>query len=199
MSQLLSNTDAKTAAKLIQEGKVVVYPTETSYGLGALASNAASVHRLIQIKRQPPKKPISVLVSSVKMARKYVYLNATTRRLLRAFGGKKPLTLICPKKPGALKALPGTTLAIRISSHPFARALLRYAKEPITATSANIHGETELFDSTQVLKTFENRIDAAVNAGRLPSKKPSTIFDCTTRQIIRKGPVSGKEIRKAMR
>ena len=110
-----------------------------------------------------------------------------------------PLTLICEKKKDMLKHLPGSTLAWRISSNKFAFSLSQYCSFPVTATSANIHGFPDTYDSNELRKIFSGKIDAIIDAGKLPEKIPSTIYDCVNGKILREGSIKEKEIKSLER
>jgi L-threonylcarbamoyladenylate synthase len=189
---------AKLAASMLKLGKIIVYPTETSYGMACIASKPELVKKLASKKKQPLNKPISVLVSSKKMIKENFELNKTAKKLIHNFF-PGPLTLICKKKKNKLKGLPQKKIAFRISSNEFAFNLTKYCNEPITATSANFHGKGDVYDSIELIKLFSNKIDCICDAGKIPKIKPSTIFDCEEKKILREGTIKEKEIKKVLK
>src|SRR5580693_7442497 len=132
------------AVRALRGGGLAVVPTDTLYGLSARADDEAAVQRLASVKRRPAGLPISVMVSSTEEIEGIADLSEMARGFVRrTLPG--PVTLIVPTRPGApiAPALlhPNGTLGIRVPDHPVARELARRAG-PITATSANRHGET---------------------------------------------------------
>ncbi|MBN2127834.1 MAG: threonylcarbamoyl-AMP synthase [Candidatus Diapherotrites archaeon] len=188
----------KLASSMLKAGKIIAYPTETSYGLACLASNPQLVKKLAKIKKQPLNKPISVLVSSKKMIKENFELNETARKLIHNFF-PGALTLICKKKKGKIKGLKQEKIAFRISSNEFAFLLTKFCGEPITATSANIHGNKDNYDSVKLIELFANKIDCICDAGKIPEIKPSTIYDCKEKKILREGNITKKQIEKVLK
>ncbi len=188
---------AKKAAEIILNKGIIAYPTETSYGLGCLTSDLKLIKKLARVKKQPLKKPISVLVSTKKMIKENFKTNQTTKKLIHKFF-PGALTLISEKKKNKMNGLIQDKIAFRISSNKFAFYLTKFVGEPITATSANIHGEPNIYDFKKLFKVFNNKINCVCDAGKLAKIKPSTIFDCETKTLIRKGPIKEKEIEKVL-
>jgi len=181
----------KEAAKLIKEGKVIIYPTETSYAIGADATNVEAVEKVREIKNRPAEKPISVVVDSLKTMKWYAELDFSSMRLADAFM-PGPLTLVVKKKPTLPKDLSGDTVAFRVSRHPFTQQLCSEAGLPITATSANISGEEAIFE-VNTEEEIIGKVDAVFDSGKLPETLPSTIYNAVERKVIREGVIS-KEI-----
>jgi L-threonylcarbamoyladenylate synthase len=177
----------------LSKGNSIVFPTETSYGLGADATNARAVEKVIAIKKQPAHKEISVIVDSLETIQKYGEISTETEKLIKhSFPG--PITFIIPKKDGALNALPGNTVAFRIPPHGIAFELaLRFGK-PITATSANLHGKPPIYTGREAIETFTGAVDLIIDAGILPHNHPSTLFDITHKKVVREGTVTEEEI-----
>src|SRR6476619_2546701 len=131
------------AAEALAKGEIVAFPTETVYGLGANALNAAAVAKVFAAKDRPRFNPLIVHVLGGVEAEAYAVINDTARKLMRAFW-PGPLSLVLPRKSGcAIAALVSAgldTIALRAPSHPVARALLEAARLPIAAPSANRSG-----------------------------------------------------------
>ena len=164
-------------AALRQPGGVVLYPTETVYGLGGLAGDSLSRRRIAEMKGVESTGLI-VLVNEVPS-----WLQGLGRELALAFW-PGPLTLVVDAPPAfasAARAEDGS-VAIRSSSHPLARALVA-ATGPLTSTSANRHGEPPLLRA----EGSDLGADAVVDGGVLPSSPPSTIVDARTGTVLRRG------------
>jgi len=185
-------------AKVIEGGGIVVYPTETSYGIATNATNATAVKKLRYI-RKPSGKPMSVIVSSIEVMRNYGTITKEIESLVKKFM-PGPLTIITNKKETIPDVLNKKEIAFRISSHPIAFMLAEYAGVPITAASANPEGLPPAFDVKTAVKYFGGKIEIIIDAGKLKERKPSTIVDMKDKpKIIRKGEISLKKINDAIK
>jgi L-threonylcarbamoyladenylate synthase len=186
-------------AKIIESGGIVVYPTETSYGIGTNAVDVAAVKRLRAI-RKPSSNPISIIVSSVEMMRKYGVITKQIESLAKKFM-PGPLTIITNKKETIPKILNKNEIAFRISSHPVAAMIAEYSDVPITAASANPEGLPPAFEVKKVMEYFGGKVDVVVDSGKLKKTKASTMVDMKAREpkLIRKGPVSFSKIKRAIK
>ncbi|MDD5163882.1 MAG: L-threonylcarbamoyladenylate synthase [Candidatus ainarchaeum sp.] len=184
------------ALETLRKGKVIIFPTETSYGIGADALNEKAVEKVHKAKKQPNSKPISVIIADLKQAGKIVKLNNETRVLAKKFF-PGPLTIIAPEKK-VPKNLAKNGIAFRVPANKFARELCRAFGKPITATSANLHGEPAIFDSKELIEKFSDGVDLIIDAGMLPQKKASTIYCTINHKILREGKITKKEIEKAL-
>jgi L-threonylcarbamoyladenylate synthase len=185
------------AVRALRGGGLAVVPTDTLYGLSARADDEAAVQRLASVKRRPAGLPISVMVSSTEEIEGIADLSEMARGFVRrTLPG--PVTLIVPTRPGApiAPALlhPNGTLGIRVPDHPVARELARRAG-PITATSANRHGETPGRTLVEIRRALGRDVAAYVNLGPLPSGRPSELIDLTgdqPRRLQRPVPPRGR-------
>jgi len=189
------------AVKIISEGGIVAFPTESFYGLGVDATNTDAVENLFKIKKRDPNLPILVLISSLKNLPQYVsFIPSSAKRLGGKFwpGG---LTMVFQASPVLSSALTSSTgkVGIRISSHPVANAISKSLNVPITATSANISGMPPCVKADQVVEWFNNAVDLILDGGETQGKYPSTILDVTINPplIIREGMVKAEEIIKS--
>lgn len=182
----------RAAVNALKKGGIVIYPTETSYGIGADATKSNAIRKIFRLKARENGKPISIIISSLAMAKKYAFIDALSRKLIKQFM-PGPLTLISKKK-NLPDILSKNTIAWRIPSHPFALALVKKSGRPITATSANLSGKRQLYRIKEVAKTFSGCVDLIIDAGNLPRRSPSTVFDTINQKILRKGPVKEKGI-----
>ena len=185
-------------AKIIESGGIVVYPTETSYGIGTNAVNAAAVKRLRAI-RKPSGKPISIIVSGIEMMRKYGVMTKKIETLVEKFM-PGPLTIIANKRDTIPKILNKTGIAFRISSNPVAAIIAEYSDVPVTAASANPEGKPPAFDVKKVMEYFDGEVDAVVDSGRLKKTKASTMVDMKGREpkLVRAGLISFKKIKSSL-
>ena len=181
------------AAAVLLQGGLVIYPTETVYGLGCLASNQAAVSRLLKVKNRPAGKAVSVLVANIDAARELVEIDAPAQQVFERFL-PGPVTVVCKDKGVVDSRLASEfgTLGIRISSHSFPQALAERVG-PITATSANPAGKARPYDPEHFLQQFSDEqlanIDLFVDAGKLPKREPSTVIDTTgpVQTVLRAG------------
>lgn len=168
------------AARALADGKLVVYPTDTVYGLAADATNASAVDAVFQLKQRPRDQPLSILVSDLEMLFKWTRTTPEQDKLLSAclFG---PYTFVLrPVKP--LPVSQGN-IGFRLPSHwccGIAKALGR----PITATSANIHGQQTPKTIQELEKLFGDKVALYIDAGSLTGK-PSKVVDLTTGKTLR--------------
>ncbi|MEM7813885.1 MAG: L-threonylcarbamoyladenylate synthase [Candidatus Aenigmatarchaeota archaeon] len=180
------------ALAALRRGGTIIYPTETSYGIGADWTNARACSRVYRIKQRPKEKLLSAIVGSSHIAKKYVTLDAAALRLVKRFM-PGPLTLVSPTKGGK------QSLAWRIPGHWLALELAKRFGKPIVATSANISGQPPLHKFEDVKRTFYGKVDVIIDARNLPRRTPSTIYDVSTGKVLRKGPISKAAILAALR
>jgi len=177
------------AVKILKSGGLVIYPTETVYGIGADSTNPEAVKKLSEYKSRPFGKPYSVAVSDQKMAVDYVVLNETAKKLYRQFL-PGPLTVISKGKHLTAAGVESETgsLGIRISSHPLAKQIVKSLDRPVTATSANEAYKKKPYQISDILNNISDKkkklIDLIVDAGRLPKREPSTVIDTTMDDLV---------------
>ncbi|HBL39323.1 TPA: threonylcarbamoyl-AMP synthase [Candidatus Uhrbacteria bacterium] len=189
----ISKESIKEAIEALRHGGVVVFPTETSYGLSADATNARAVARVARLKGRPSEKTFPLIVSSTAMADRYAHLRCLGHRLAKKFW-PGPLTLVVEarKNVGLARGIVARdgTVALRVSSNETARALARGLGRPIVSTSANRAGEPPAYDALDVTL----KADFILDDGRLPRRKPSTIVHVVQGKIevLRQGSVDPK-------
>jgi L-threonylcarbamoyladenylate synthase len=166
------------AARTLSEGGLVAFPTETVYGLGADATNAAAIARLYQAKGRPAFNPLIAHVGDLAAAREIGRFDAAATRLAVAFW-PGPLTLVLPKTEHCAVADLATagldTVAIRIPAHRIARDILRALGRPVVAPSANLSGHVSPTTAAHVQSDLEGRIDLIVDGGAVAVGVESTI------------------------
>lgn len=186
----------KEAARIIKNGGLVIFPTETVYGLGADAFNPAAVAKIFKVKGRPGKKPLIVHVSkksTIDVVAKDIPREA--RVLVKKFW-PGPLTLVLKRK----KIVPdvvtggGETVAVRMPAHKVTLAFIR-AAGPIAAPSANFTGDPPPRSVKEIPKALLGKVDLVLDAGRTPVGVPSTVLDltCTPFKIVRQGIISKKK------
>ena len=190
---------AKEAARVLERGGVIVYPTDTVYGLGANALNGAAVRRVFAIKGRFTTKPLPVAVARIAMARRIAIVSKSTGRFLaKIWPGAVTVILPCRRKL-SLAVGGSNSIGVRQPDHLFTRALFAHINFPITATSANIAGKASANDIQSFLRQFtgkKHKPDLIIDGGKLPRRKPSTVIDLTKEKpaVVRKGAVSVKKI-----
>src|SRR5262245_12775603 len=186
------------AADVLRRGGLVVFPTETVYGLGAHARDREAVERIFAAKGRPANNPLIVHAADESAARALAqtWPEAAARLAQRFWPG--PLTLVVPKSDGVPDVVTagGPTVALRVPAHPVALALLREAGIPLAAPSANRSTRLSPTRAEHVLRGLEGRIDMLLDAGPTPGGIESTVLDVTTSppRLLRPGLVTPREI-----
>jgi len=196
---LPASSDAiRRASKLLQEGKLVVFPTETVYGLGANALDPAAVQRIFTAKGRPNNNPIIVHIADATLAPTVVTSWPEKARVLAERFWPGPLTLILPKRPEVPDAVTAglPNVGIRVPSHPVALALLREAQIPIAAPSANRSTELSPTTAEHVVKSLDSMVDLILDDGQCPGGIESTVLDLTSNppRILRPGMVTQADL-----
>lgn len=201
-TQKYSKSDLSTIVSVLKKNGLIVYPTETFYGLGANCFSAEAVKKIFVLKKRDRTKPLPVVISDRRM------LDSVVREIppvaepfiKRYWPG--PLTLIFPANPLLPDELLGTTksIGVRLPAHEGLRDLVNNAGFPITATSANISGEKGLSDPKKVFNTFVGKVDCIVDGGKTKGGHPSTVIDLTSPvpRILRKGAIPASELQKRL-
>jgi len=190
------------AARCLSEGGLVAFPTETVYGLGADATNAAAIADLYQSKGRPSFNPLIVHVGDLAAARQIARFDAQALKLAERFW-PGPLTLVLPKSEACRIAELATagldTVAIRIPSHPLARAILDAFGGPVVAPSANLSGHVSPTTAAHVESDLAGRIDLIVDGGPVTVGVESTIVGCFDEpMLLRPGGLPREEIERAL-
>ena len=183
------------AGKVLQVGGLVVYPTETLYGLGANIMSAGSIERVFETKGRFRKKPVSIMFRDVEQARKYARFNDVANKLAD-FLLPGPLTMVLPAKIPMGEMFGDEKIAVRVSTNKVVNAIMQKVKFPITATSANISGKADPISAQDAADQIGDKVDIILDAGSTGSIKPSTVIqiDEDGVKIIREGAVPKKRI-----
>lgn len=188
------------ALAALRRGGVVVFPTETFYGLGADALDERAVERVAALKGRNPDSPIAVIIAGREMLPEIVdEVPAVADELIRRFW-PGPLTLVLPAKQGLPAALLNRDgkIGARVSSHPAAARLARELGRPLTATSANRTGQAPALTIAEARDAFTAGVDFFFDGGALAGKTGSTVAEIVNNRlkIIREGAIGSKELEK---
>jgi len=177
----------------LKQGAIMVYPTETLYGLGCDAYNENAYNKLLEAKKRPSKKTMLLLISSLKMA---LNLANNKQKILRIIANQfwpGPLTVLIEAKPNVPPWITNeeNKIAFRISNNKFTQLLIKKLNSPIISTSANISGSKPSNTISEAIEQFSDKVDIYIDAGKLESP-PSTIIDISQlpAKIIREGLIT---------
>ena len=195
-TEIIPANEIKNALNILQSGGIIAFPTDTVYGLGALAFDADAINSIYIAKNRPIEKAIPILIGDLSDLDKVAsdIPNMALRFASRFWPG--PLTCIVPKKETLPLAVSATsTVAVRIPDHIDARALLR-AAGPMAVTSANISGGQNPSSAQEVYDQLSGRISLILDGGKTQGGIPSTLVDCTGEKplILREGLISLDEL-----
>lgn len=194
--------ELEEAFATLSDGGVVVFPTDTLYGLGADAFSLPALQRIFTIKGRPAELALPVLVAGLDQVES-VALPMTNRaqRLAERFW-PGPLTLVMRRSPGLPDLVTGgaDTVAVRMPAHRIPLALARRLGRPITGTSANLSGSPDLLDLDSIERQLGNLVDYIIRAGPAPEGTGSTVVDITGDEprLLREGAISLEEIMEAV-
>jgi L-threonylcarbamoyladenylate synthase len=201
-----SANDARTefdrAVQFLQAGELVAFPTDTVYGVGALAWNDAAVAKLYTAKLRPAEKAIPILLADPgDIALVAQALLPAALRVAKVFW-PGPLTIVVRKSAHVSDEVTSgsPTVAVRVPDHPLARDLIRAAGAPLATTSANLSGQPSPVTAQEVAAQLHGRIAMILDGGACPGGVASTVVDLTseTPVILRPGPITLNEILAAL-
>jgi len=191
----------RDAALAVRAGGVVVYPTETFYGLGCEPSSPEATRRVCELKERADR-PLPLICSDVKTARRVVEFNAAAERLAERFW-PGPLSLVLPSKVDypVWVTRKGATLAVRVPGHEVARRLASLCGGVIVSTSANKSGKEPPTTASGAVEQLGRSVDVVVDGGRTHGGEASTVLDLSGEElwILRAGPVKGEDLLRALR
>jgi L-threonylcarbamoyladenylate synthase len=188
----------RRAVEALRRGEVLVYPTDTIYGLGCRIDDDRAVRRIYEIKNRPAMEPLPVLLADPVQVDDYAReISPVARRLISRFW-PGPLTLVLRRSARipSVVAGGGDTVALRVPGHPLPRALVRELGVPIVGTSANSHGMPSPVTAQQAVFDLGDRVDMVLDGGRAPLGRESTVVDATgdLPRIIREGALPAPEM-----
>ena len=183
----------RRALEVLHSGGVVVYPTDTVYGVGCRIDHEAAVRRIYALKGREPTEPLPVLLADPAQLDEYGTAISAAARRLAALHWPGALTIIVRRSARipALVAGGGETIGLRVPGHPIPRALVRELGVPIVGTSANSHGAPSPLTIQQVVFDLGDRVDLVIDGGRVPLGRESTVIDATVDppRVLRHGAV----------
>jgi L-threonylcarbamoyladenylate synthase len=188
------------AIETLLSGGLVAFPTDTVYGVGALAFYGAAVESIYAAKNRPNEKAIPILLGDGSHLAKVTAEIPAMALTLAARFWPGPLTLVVPKHPNLPEAVSATaTVGVRVPDHPLARNLLCLAG-PMAVTSANLSGQPSPSTAQEVLDQLGGRIALILDGGKTPGGVPSTVVNCLGMEpaILREGPLSLDQILAAL-
>lgn len=199
--KISQETIISLSKKVLLDGGLIIYPTETTYGAGVLATSQDAVNKLLAYKSRREGKPLSIAVYNQKMAEKFVKLNTQAQKIYQQFL-PGPVTVIS-KDLGKLAqgvASEFGSLGIRIPDYPLILNLVKTLNQPITATSANASGKKRPYSIQDLLAGLSDKqkslIDLIIDAGTLPPNPPSIVIDTTlsTPVVMRNNQTQAQKI-----
>lgn len=192
------------AAGVLRSGGVILYPTDTLYGLGADAFSDGAVDRVYEIKGRDAAKAMHAVFANMQMVEEYAEVNDLARKLAEKFL-PGALTLVLKKKPGVEGGIARgmKTIGVRIPDNSFCIEVARTLGKPFTATSANIAGLSTRLKVDEILVQLDSnahKIDLVVDSGELPLRSPSTVVDVSAGvlNILRVGAIPRAELEHAI-
>jgi len=181
----------------VQDGRLIVYPTDTIYCIGASISDEKSLKKVFLAKKRPFDMPVAVCVSDMEMASTVAYLTPVVKKLIQQFM-PGPLIVLAERREGVSDLLTAgsRTVGFRIPDHAFALQLIRKCG-PITSASANLHSNASPVTVQQSMRELGENVDLYIDCGRTFYRKQSTIVDTTVEgcPVVRRGPIPEEEIR----
>ena len=184
------------ALEVLQAGGLVAFPTDTVYGVGALAFDGKAVESIYTAKDRPVEKAIPVLLGDVEDINKVTSEVPLMAKKLAERFWPGPLTIVVPKHLGLPDSVSATnTVGVRVPDHIVARSVLR-AAGPMAVTSANLSGQPSPSTAQEVFAQLNGRIALILDGGKTPGGVPSTVVDCIGAKPVigRKGPITFDEI-----
>jgi L-threonylcarbamoyladenylate synthase len=195
MKILKTSNALDEAVKVLKEGGVIIYPTDTLYGLGVDATSKRAIKRVYKIKGRKFHKPLSICVANLKQAKKIVKLDEYSFEIAKKFL-PGPLTLVVPQKKEMKYISKNKKIAIRIPDNYFALKLLKKFGKPITATSANLAGKKDPIKFSDIDEKVKVRCDLIIDGGTCRFKKSSTVVDTKMKRVIREGVITKKQLQR---
>lgn len=189
--------------KIIEEDGIIIFPTETVYGIAASAISNKGIDRLYKAKKRPREKAINIMISNKKEIEKYAYIkNKIERKIIDKFMPGE-ITIILEKKNnfGKTFTLPDNTIGIRIPNNTIALTILKEINIPLIVSSANISGMDSGINPEEIQKYFSKSVDAFIDGGIIEKGAPSTIvkIDNDKINIIREGKITKKQIENSLK
>ncbi|MGB1250202.1 MAG: L-threonylcarbamoyladenylate synthase [Candidatus Promineifilaceae bacterium] len=189
-----THADIQQAATLLQQGQIVVFPTDTVYGIGVNAFDADAIERLYIAKMRPREKGIPILISDPDVLEQVLDgpIDPAIQPLIDAYW-PGPLTLILPRHANLPDNIsPNKGVAVRIPNSEIARNLIRQAGGALATSSANISSNDPALNAQMAFDALQGRVAAVIDGGNVQHAAASTIIDCriSPPKLVREGPVA---------
>jgi L-threonylcarbamoyladenylate synthase len=187
-------TQTGQAVSILKKGGIVIFPTDTAFGIGCVIDNQKAVERLFEIRKRPPTQATPVLVESIEMAREYLMdipQDVEEKLMKKYWPGALTIVLNCKKDMIPELVRGGTdTLGVRIPNHPTTLEIIRALGKPILGPSANFHGDPTPYTFESLDPELVKLVDFVVK-GECTVKEASTVIDCTVSpwNILRQGAI----------
>lgn len=187
------NKNLNKAIKIIRNGGIIIFPTDTAFGIGCRIDDRQAVARLFRLRRRPSEKAVPILVASIEMAEKYAIISPSGEDLVKKYwpGG---LTIVVNNKEVPSKVIGGgKTVGLRMPNHSSALMLIKKVGVPIIGCSANFAGEATPYNMSDLNPELVKLVDFVLS-GRTSIKKSSTVVDCSNNKlkVLREGAVKVK-------
>lgn len=185
-------------SRILAADGVIVYPTDTFYGLGANCFSGLALERIFKLKKRPRSKGLPVLVSDLEMAKTLAAEIPPAFYVLTSRFWPGPLTVVLKAASHLPSELvgPGRTVGIRLPAVAWLQEFIRVIGQPLVTTSANISGQAEIESAEEAIRLFKEKVELIIDGGRTPGGKPSTVLDLTAEKpvLVREGIISNKEL-----
>jgi len=188
--------------KILREGGVIAFPTDTVYGLGADAFNPEAVARIYAIKNRPETMPFPLLIADISQLTAIAEPTSEIAWFLARCFWPGGLTLVLPKAASLpLYLAEGSTVGVRIPNHPICLTLIKCLGRPIIGTSANQSGKVSSLTAYEVKQQLGDKVDLIIDGGKCPGGNESTVVDVNggVPIILRQGIIPQHEIEEALK
>lgn len=199
--EIINDVQLSEVAETVNKGGLVLLPTDTAYAVAVDAENEMAVRKVFNFKGRDYKKPLSIIVSDIKMAENYATISPQAKKVMTKFlPGALTVVLLKKERTSALLSSGTEKIGIRIPKCQLNLKLAQILGRAYTATSANLSGEGNIYNMEDLLNSLSKEkvelIDLVADAGRLAGIAPSTVVDFTVNppKLLREGPVRMKEI-----
>ena len=190
----------KTASETVKQGGLVVYPTDTVYGLGCDPFNVKAVERVFKVKGDR-KKPLPILASDIRQVKEIAHLSREAEKAAKKFW-PGPLTIVVPKKPALPYIVTCNTdsVGVRVPRHDLALQLIRLSGGLLVGTSANKTGGKPPKTAQEAVRQLGEEVDILLDGGPMPLGVSSSVIDFTYKKpkLVRKGPIKLSDIHRAI-
>lgn len=198
----INEDELKDCINTLKNGGIVIFPTETVYGIGANAYCKEAVKKIYDVKERPNEKPLSIMVPNIDEIKKYAEISDENEEKIINKFMPGPITIILKRKHDVFDYVSSgkDTIGIRIPDNNIILKILEGLNQPLVAPSANISGQPSGIDFNNILKDFNGKVDIAINGGKPKLGEGSTIVQIVDGKpiILRQGKITLNEIRKCI-